>query len=118
MVYQLSTMKPIHLEEIKAVNLVPGFDAKLIHSDSMTWSFVHSKAGHTLPAHQHVHEQVTHIVSGNFELTVNGTPYLLAAGSVFIIPSNAIHSGTSITDCNIIDVFNPVRADYVKLSAE
>jgi len=111
-------MKPIILSEIKPVTLCAGFDSKLIHSNSMTWSFVHSKAGHTLPAHQHVHEQVTHIVSGDFELTVNGTPYLLAAGSVFIIPSNAIHSGTSITDCNIIDVFNPVREDYAKLSAQ
>ena len=83
-------MKPIILSEIKPVTLCAGFDSKLIHSNSMTWSFVHSKAGHTLPAHQHVHEQVTHIV----------------------------HSGTSITDCAIIDVFNPVREDYAKLSAQ
>ena len=111
-------MQPIHLADIKAVTLCAGFDAKLLHSNSMTWSFVHSKAGHTLPAHQHLHEQVTHIVQGDFELTVNGTPHLLSAGAVFIIPSNTVHSGKSITDCDIIDVFNPVREDYAKLSAQ
>ena len=111
-------MKPIVLSEIKPVTLCTGFDSKLIHSASMTWSFVHSKAGHTLPAHQHVHEQVTYIVHGDFELTVDGIPYLLSAGAVFIIPSNTVHSGTSITDCDIIDVFNPVREDYAKLSAQ
>jgi len=110
-------MKPIHLADIKAVTLCTGFDAKLLHSNSMTWSFVHSIAGHTLPAHQHVHEQVTHIVKGDFELTVEGIPHLLKAGDLFIIPSNTLHSGKSITDCDIIDVFNPVREDYAKLSS-
>jgi len=28
-----------------------------------------------------------------------------------------VHSGKSITDCDIIDVFNPVREDYAKLSS-
>ena len=110
-------MKPIQLSTIQPVQLCAGFDSKLIHSESMTWSFVHSKAGYTLPAHQHIHEQVTHIVRGDFELTVEGVPYLLAAGSVFIIPSLAVHSGKSITDCDIIDLFNPVREDYAKLSS-
>jgi hypothetical protein len=110
-------MKPILLSEIKPVTLCAGFESKLIHSQSMTWSFVHSKAGFTLPAHQHVHEQVTHILKGDFELTVAGISHLLSAGSVFIIPSNTVHSGKSITDCEIVDVFNPVREDYAKLSA-
>jgi quercetin dioxygenase-like cupin family protein len=110
-------MKPIHLDDIKPVTLCTGFDSKLLHSNSMTWSFVNSKAGHTLPAHQHVHEQVTHIVKGDFELTVDGVPHLLRAGDLFIIPSNTVHSGKSITDCDIIDVFNPVREDYAKLSS-
>jgi quercetin dioxygenase-like cupin family protein len=110
-------MKPIHLDDIKPVTLCAGFDSKLLHSNSMTWSFVHSIAGHTLPAHQHLHEQVTHIVKGDFELTVEGVPHLLRAGDLFIIPSNTVHSGKSITDCDIIDVFNPVREDYAKLSS-
>jgi quercetin dioxygenase-like cupin family protein len=46
---------------------------------------------------------------------VEGVPYLLSAGDLFIIPSNTVHSGKSISDCNIIDVFNPVREDYAKL---
>jgi len=110
-------MKSIQLSTIQPVQLCAGFDSKLIHSESMTWSFVHSKAGHTLPAHQHIHEQVTHIVKGDFELTVDGVPHLLRAGDLFIIPSNTVHSGKSITDCDIIDVFNPVREDYAKLSS-
>ena len=110
-------MKTIRLSNIQPVQLCAGFDSKLIHSESMTWSFVHSKAGYTLPPHQHIHEQVTHIVKGDFELTVEGVPYLLSAGDLFIIPSNTVHSGKSITDCDIIDVFNPVREDYAKLSS-
>jgi len=32
---------------------------------------------------------------------------------VVLIPSDAKHSGKALTDCTIIDIFNPVREDYI-----
>ena len=49
---------------------------------------------------------------GGFELTLNGVKHELHAGDILVIPSNVTHSGKSITDCEIIDVFHPVRDDY------
>jgi len=65
-----------------------------------------------VPDHAHPHEQVTNIVEGVFDLTVEGETHRLEAGSVFVIPPNASHSGKSITECCLIDVFYPVREDY------
>ena len=31
-----------------------------------------------------------------------------------MIPSNATHSGRAITACRILDVFYPLREDYLK----
>jgi len=37
----------------------------------------------------------------------------MKAGDIAVIPSNAIHSGQAITDCQLLDVFSPVREDYL-----
>ncbi|HHH50031.1 MAG TPA: cupin domain-containing protein, partial [Saprospiraceae bacterium] len=62
-----------------------------------------------------VHEQVSNIISGAFEMTVDGVTKVCKAGDIVILPSNVPHSGRALTDCYIIDVFQPVREDYKKL---
>jgi quercetin dioxygenase-like cupin family protein len=52
------------------------------------------------------------VIEGKFELTVNGDPQMLDSGFFAVIPSNAIHGGTAITDCKLVDIFSPVREDY------
>ena len=60
----------------------------------------------------HLHEQVTNVIEGEFELTVSGKTKILGPGSVAVIPSNTTHSGRSVTNTRVIDVFYPVREDY------
>ena len=71
-----------------------------------------------LPAHSHVHEQVAHTFEGYFEITVDGQTQILDPGSVFVIAPNAVHSGKALTDCRILDVFSPVREDYIPFEQE
>ena len=68
--------------------------------------------GIDLPEHSHPHDQITNIIEGEFELTVDGVPEILSAGHYRVIPPDVVHSGRSITVCRIIDVFSPVREDY------
>ena len=108
-------MAVIDVASIIPKTIVAGFDARFIHTASMTLSFLDVKAGAALPAHSHIHEQVSHVLEGRFQLTIEGEPIEFGPGTVVVIPSNAIHSGLAITDCKILDVFNPVREDYRKL---
>lgn len=105
-------MDAIHLKDIPPRELVPGFRARFVHSGSMTFSYWDIDPGHELPAHHHPHEQVVNMLEGGFELTLDGTPMMLAPGDVVVIPPNVPHSGKSITACRILDVFHPVREDY------
>lgn len=102
----------VELQQIASQELIPGFEVRFIHSDSMTFAHWIVKAGAVLPEHSHEHEQVAHVLEGEFELTIDGESQVLGPGVVGVIPSHAVHSGRAITDCRIMDVFHPVREDY------
>jgi quercetin dioxygenase-like cupin family protein len=105
-------MKLKKLDEIQEREIVPGYKARFVHSENMTIAYWNIKAGYSMPEHVHIHEQVLNIIEGTLELIVEGKSHVVEPNNVVVIPSNAPHSGTSITDCRIIDVFYPVREDY------
>lgn len=99
-------------DNIAAQTPIPGFVGKVMHSDSMTFVLWQISAGALLPEHDHIHEQVVHMLEGTFELTVLDRSETLERGQVAAIPSGARHSGRALTDCRILDAFCPVREDY------
>ncbi len=100
------------LKDISPKELAPGLTGYYAHGSNMTFGLVEIKAGSTLPAHHHVHEQITYILEGNLDMTIDGKLCPLSAGMYYVIPSDVIHSAVALTDCKVIDVFNPVREDY------
>lgn len=105
-------MPVIELSSIQSKEIAPGYDARFVHGDQITCSFVDIKAGAKLKEHFHVHEQIMQVLQGEFELTLAGEPIRFGPGTVVVIPSNTPHSGYAITDCRVMDVFSPVREDY------
>lgn len=100
------------ISDIESGSLIAGYSARFIHTATATYSHVTVDAGAALPMHHHPHEQVSYVLKGEFELTVDGVAHRLVPGQVFVIPSNMPHAGLAITDCFILDVFTPVREDY------
>jgi quercetin dioxygenase-like cupin family protein len=54
------------------------------------------------------------MIEGKMEMYVGEETCVLEPGTIKIIPSNIPHSAYVHTDCILIDVFNPVRIDYVE----
>jgi quercetin dioxygenase-like cupin family protein len=105
-------MKTISVDQAPQRELFPGFRARLVHSDRMTFSYVEADAGASFPEHDHPHEQAIHMLAGELEVTVDDETRTLRAGEVTIIPPHVRHRGTAKTDCRVLDVFAPVRDDY------
>ena len=103
----------IKLNSIEEKELLPGFNVRFVHTENMTLAYWEIKAGSLLPEHSHHHEQVAQITEGELALTLDGEMRVLKAGELAVIPSNAIHSGKAITDCKLLDVFSPVREDFL-----
>ena len=101
-----------NIESIPEKELLPGFNARLIHMEGMSIAYVNIAQDAVLPEHHHFQEQISSIIEGEFEFTVNGETKLCKAGDVVVLPSNVPHSVRAIKAGLVIDVFQPARDDY------
>ncbi len=90
----------------------PGYVGKLVHAETMTIVYWTVQAGCDVPTHSHPHEQVVTMLEGEFELVMDGESMTMRPGDVLVIPGNVPHSGHSITQCKLMDVWHPCREDY------
>ncbi len=79
----------------------------------MMVKFRFKKGGVGAP-HHHMHSQSAMVVSGVFELTINGEKRILNAGDGYMVPPNVIHSAVCLVDGILIDAFSPVRHDFLR----
>jgi len=105
-------MVVLDLSELAEREVLEGAEVRFVHAETMTVAYWTFERGVSLPVHAHPHEQVTNVIEGVFDLTVEGKTSRLVAGSMAIIPPDATHAGRAVTACRIIDVFHPVREDY------
>ena len=70
--------------------------------------------GSVLPEHSHPHEQAGYLVSGRMTMNMRGRAYELKPGDSWCVPADEKHQVTVHEDCVAIEVFAPVREEYLK----
>jgi quercetin dioxygenase-like cupin family protein len=69
--------------------------------------------GFSLPQHSHIHEQTGYLVEGHIRLTIDGEVHDVRPGDSWCIPGNVEHMAEFVDDSVAIEVFSPVREDYL-----
>ena len=69
--------------------------------------------GSLLPRHRHPHEQTGYLVSGRLRLTTASETFDAAPGDSWCIPPDVEHGAQIIEDAVAIEVFSPVRTEYI-----
>jgi quercetin dioxygenase-like cupin family protein len=64
--------------------------------------------------HEHFHSQATFVVSGKFEVMINGEKKILEGGDGFYVEPDAPHGAVCLEEGMLIDVFSPMRQDFLK----
>lgn len=85
----------------------------LVYGDKTLMVEFRLQKGATLPLHAHPHEQTGYLVSGNIRLTVGAAVYEVLPGDSWCIPENEHHCAEIIEDSVAIEVFSPVREEYL-----
>ena len=104
--------KKLNIKNLKQREIIPGFNGKFVNGENITWVFWDIKKDSSIPDHFHIHEQIMHVISGDFEFTINGLTSVFSEGDTIVIPSNIPHRGKALTNCKIMDVFSPKREEY------
>ena len=86
----------------------------MAYDDSIMLVNVEFKKGGIGVMHQHYHAQVTQVVSGSFEVTIGDETKVLNGGDAFYIPPNVLHGAVCLEDGVLIDVFSPIREDFME----
>ena len=63
--------------------------------------------------HQHFHTQATYCVRGKFEFMIDGEKKIVNAGDGVYIEPNLMHGALCLEAGILIDVFSPVREDFL-----
>jgi len=71
------------------------------------------KAGGVGDMHNHHHSQVTFVHSGEFKMTIGDQVKTIKEGDSYYIPPMVMHGCTCIKDGQLIDVFSPMREDFL-----
>jgi len=64
--------------------------------------------------HQHPHVQTSYVAAGKFEVTIDGKTQVLETGDGFFVEPGKTHGVLCLEPGILIDVFNPVREDFLK----
>ncbi len=102
-------------EKIGWEELEPGIKRKIMSYDAtMMMVKIDFKKGGVGKEHKHVHTQMSYVESGVFEVTVDGKKQILKKGDAFYVPSNVMHGAVCLKSGVLIDMFTPMREDFVK----
>ena len=78
----------------------------LAHNGNMMIVEAVFKKGAVGTAHRHPHEQVSYILSGSFQYTMEE--------EVYYVPPGVLHGATALEDAVILDIFTPQREDFLE----
>jgi quercetin dioxygenase-like cupin family protein len=71
------------------------------------------KKGAQVPMHNHFHEQISHVVEGALNFTIDGKEVVVRAGEILTIPPDVPHQVIALEDSVALDIFNPPRQDWI-----
>ena len=91
----------------------PGVVGRVVHGATMTMVTWALEPGAEVPTHEHVHEQILHVVRGALQVTVASQSRRLGPGDSVVIPPRVPHSLRVLERAQVVDVFHPVRRDFV-----
>ena len=95
----------------EAVN--PSALRQYVTGDALTVARFELARGGLVPRHAHVNEQISMVMSGAILFQVGGQDTVVKAGEMIQIPANVPHGIEVLEDAVAIDVFSPVRQDWI-----
>src|SRR5580704_17772592 len=86
---------------------------KVITGEKAMVAQVFLKKDAVVPEHQHESEQITYILDGALKFELEGREVIVRKGEVLHIPSFVPHRAVALEDTVDLDIFSPIRTDWL-----
>src|SRR5690242_623923 len=110
----INTMKIYDWRRMEPEQVNARIARRVLHGSNVTIARFELQRYAVVPEHSHVNEQVTTIEKGALKFRMGGKEFVLNAGESLLIPSNEPHAVEALEDTIAVDVFAPVREDWIR----
>ena len=109
----MATARVHRWDEIALEKITEMMSQKIIVGEREMLAQIYLKRGALVPMHAHDSEQMTYILQGALKFFVGGEEITVREGEVLHIPSGIPHQAEALEDTFEIDLFSPVRTDWI-----
>jgi quercetin dioxygenase-like cupin family protein len=106
-------MEHFSWEKVKTEVLSEKISRKVITGERAMVAQVFLAKGAVVPEHRHESEQIAYIIEGALEFELEGRKLVVRKGEVLHIPSNVPHAAVALEDTLDLDIFSPIRTDWL-----
>jgi quercetin dioxygenase-like cupin family protein len=110
----MTTVRVHRWDEIALEKITEMISQKIIAGERQMLAQIYLKRGALVPMHAHESEQMTYILQGALKVLVGGEEVMVREGEVLHIPSGTPHQAEALEDTFELDVFSPVRRDWIE----
>ena len=104
----------VHNDDITLTELGGGVSRKVLAYDEDLMSVeVHFEKGAVGAMHTHPHTQISYVLEGKFEATIDGEVRIISRGDTYITKPNEPHGVTCLEAGTLLDIFTPMRRDFI-----
>ena len=100
-------------DEIALEKITEMISQKIVAGEREMLAQIYLKRGALVPMHSHDSEQMTYVLQGSLRFLVGGEEIVVREGEVLHIPSGVPHQAEALDDTFELDVFSPIRADWL-----
>ena len=110
----MTTVRVHRWDEIALEKITEMISQKLVVGEREMLAQIYLKRGALVPMHSHESEQMTYILQGSLKVVVGGEVTTVREGEVLVhVPSWVPHQAEALEDTFELDVFSPVRQDWL-----
>jgi quercetin dioxygenase-like cupin family protein len=108
MEFEYSRWEDVPLETMSDV-----ISRRVVSGEKAMVAQVYLKKEAVVPLHHHESEQITYILEGALKFELQGREVVVRKGEFLVIPSNVPHRAVALEDTLDLDVFSPIRMDWL-----
>lgn len=100
-------------DSVRKEQMNPKVWRKVVNGERMTAAQILIAKDGSVPVHQHENEQMTCVMEGVLKFDIGGQEVMVRKGEILHIPSNVPHGVVALEDALSLEIFVPLRQDWL-----